>query len=110
MLKERILATCEANKLDYVNDPTNFQPDLTVRNAIRHCLESEERKKFDPTFTPQYSDQVADVLKKINKGAAKYPELDINLSAGREHLREVVKKLAKELEEVDTTGLFFVIS
>ncbi|KAI0317577.1 hypothetical protein OF83DRAFT_1243578 [Amylostereum chailletii] len=36
--KDRILATCEEHKLNYVNDPTNFQPDLTPRNAIRHAL------------------------------------------------------------------------
>ena len=33
-----MLATCEANRLDYVNDPTNFQPALTLRNAIRETL------------------------------------------------------------------------
>ncbi len=36
--QDRLLATCEANGLDYVNDPTNFQPALTVRNAIRKTL------------------------------------------------------------------------
>ncbi|EMD38198.1 hypothetical protein CERSUDRAFT_49182 [Gelatoporia subvermispora B] len=36
--KGRILATCEANCLPYTNDPTNFQPDLTIRNAIRHLI------------------------------------------------------------------------
>lgn len=109
-LKERILATCEANKLDYVNDPTNFQPKLTLRNAIRHCLDSEEKKRLDSTFVPQYPDEIATVRKDIDKAVAKYPELNINLDAGREHLREVVKNVAKELEEIDATGSSSVIS
>ncbi|KAI0063391.1 hypothetical protein BV25DRAFT_1824493 [Artomyces pyxidatus] len=36
--KTKILATCEENKLEYVEDKTNFQPELTLRNAIRHML------------------------------------------------------------------------
>lgn len=36
--KDRILATCEANKLEYVVDKTNFQPEVTLRNAIRHVV------------------------------------------------------------------------
>lgn len=34
----RILATCEENRLEYVLDQTNFQPNITYRNAIRHWL------------------------------------------------------------------------
>ena len=30
--------TCEKHGLDYVVDKTNFQPDLTRRNAVRHAL------------------------------------------------------------------------
>ncbi|KAF8809115.1 hypothetical protein BYT27DRAFT_7136777 [Phlegmacium glaucopus] len=102
--KERILATCEANKLEYVDDPTNFQPQLTIRNAIRHCINNGEGKEeLDSTFT-QYPAEIATLLSDINnKAAANYPELNISLSAGREHLRQVVKDLAKELAEVDTT-------
>jgi tRNA(Ile)-lysidine synthase len=37
-MEDRILATCEANGLDYVTDKTNFQPDLTSRNAYRQQL------------------------------------------------------------------------
>ncbi|CAE6396001.1 unnamed protein product [Rhizoctonia solani] len=36
--KERILATCRARNLEYEQDVTNFMPDLTVRNAVRHAL------------------------------------------------------------------------
>ena len=33
-----MLATCEAHGLDYVTDETNFQPEITLRNAVRHAL------------------------------------------------------------------------
>ncbi|OCH86888.1 hypothetical protein OBBRIDRAFT_890154 [Obba rivulosa] len=43
--KDRILATCEANRLPYINDPTNVQPDLTIRNAVRHLINSTGNDK-----------------------------------------------------------------
>ncbi|KLO19168.1 hypothetical protein SCHPADRAFT_77541 [Schizopora paradoxa] len=36
--KERLVATCEANGLNYAVDPTNFEPAITERNSIRHDL------------------------------------------------------------------------
>ena len=38
MDQDRILATCYENGLEYVEDPTNFQPELTLRNALRYML------------------------------------------------------------------------
>lgn len=38
MLQDRILLTCETYGLLYAHDPTNFQPSLTLRNAIRYHL------------------------------------------------------------------------
>ncbi|KAI0345267.1 hypothetical protein BDW22DRAFT_1354170 [Trametopsis cervina] len=38
--KDRILATCDAHNIEYVTDPSNFQPEATVRNYIRHSLAS----------------------------------------------------------------------
>ncbi|KAJ5488947.1 hypothetical protein N7539_003837 [Penicillium diatomitis] len=39
--KARLLETCHANKIPYVSDPTNFDPTLTPRNAIRSMLASD---------------------------------------------------------------------
>lgn len=108
-LKDRILATCEANKLEYVNDPTNFQPQLTIRNAIRHCINNEEGKEPDSTFA-QYPPEIATQLKNINKAAAKFPELNFSLGAGREQLYQVVKEVTEELDEVNAKGLSSMIS
>lgn len=36
--QSRVLATCEEHGLDYVTDETNFQPEITLRNALRDAL------------------------------------------------------------------------
>lgn len=33
-----MLATCDEHGLNYVIDKTNFQPEVTLRNAVRHAL------------------------------------------------------------------------
>ncbi|KAJ5587334.1 uncharacterized protein N7459_003099 [Penicillium hispanicum] len=38
--KARLLATCHESNIPYVSDPTNFDPTLTPRNAIRSMLAS----------------------------------------------------------------------
>ncbi|KAL3439249.1 PP-loop family-domain-containing protein [Aspergillus tetrazonus] len=38
--KSRLLTTCHENGIPYVTDPTNFDPTLTPRNAIRSLLAS----------------------------------------------------------------------
>ncbi|KAL1967902.1 hypothetical protein VTN77DRAFT_2319 [Rasamsonia byssochlamydoides] len=40
--KSRLLDTCRHNHVPYVSDPTNFDPTLTPRNAIRSLLSSEK--------------------------------------------------------------------
>ncbi|KAI0086352.1 PP-loop family-domain-containing protein [Irpex rosettiformis] len=59
--KDRILATCEANKIDYVTDPSNYQPDATFRNYLRAQLASraeslknkpESHTGLDSSITP----------------------------------------------------------
>ncbi|KAJ6144513.1 adenine nucleotide alpha hydrolases-like protein [Penicillium chermesinum] len=38
--KRHLLDTCHIHNIPYVNDPTNFDPTLTARNAIRHIRAS----------------------------------------------------------------------
>ncbi|KAE8149325.1 PP-loop family-domain-containing protein [Aspergillus avenaceus] len=40
--KANLLATCHENNIPYVSDPTNFDPTLTPRNAIRSLLSSDK--------------------------------------------------------------------
>ncbi|KAF4456372.1 trna -lysidine synthase [Fusarium albosuccineum] len=43
--KDRLIATCEANKIPWVEDHTNNDPTLTTRNAIRHLVRKHELPK-----------------------------------------------------------------
>ncbi|KAB8229084.1 tRNA lysidine(34) synthetase [Aspergillus alliaceus] len=43
--KTRLLATCHENNIPYVSDPTNFDPTLTPRNAIRSLLSNNQLPK-----------------------------------------------------------------
>ncbi|KAF9645298.1 adenine nucleotide alpha hydrolases-like protein [Thelephora ganbajun] len=36
--KDRVFATCDEHGLDYVTDETNFQPGVTLRDAVSHAL------------------------------------------------------------------------
>ncbi|POR35696.1 Putative tRNA(Ile)-lysidine synthase [Tolypocladium paradoxum] len=40
--KDRLIATCEANKVRWFEDHSNVDPTLTTRNAIRHITRSHE--------------------------------------------------------------------
>ncbi|KAL5364103.1 hypothetical protein BJX96DRAFT_129165 [Aspergillus floccosus] len=40
--KARLLATCHENNVPYVSDPTNFDPTLTPRNAIRSLISARK--------------------------------------------------------------------
>ncbi|KAF5025000.1 hypothetical protein F66182_2951 [Fusarium sp. NRRL 66182] len=40
--KDRLIATCEANKIPWVEDETNKDPTLTTRNAIRYLVRNHE--------------------------------------------------------------------
>lgn len=39
--KKDLVATCKENNIPFVDDPTNYDPTLTVRNAIRSLLRSK---------------------------------------------------------------------
>ncbi|RGP76035.1 trna -lysidine synthase [Fusarium longipes] len=43
--KDRLIATCEANKISWVEDETNKDPTLTTRNAIRYMVRNHELPK-----------------------------------------------------------------
>lgn len=42
--QDRILATCDAYDLKYTTDITNFQPEATLRNALRQMLVEEDAR------------------------------------------------------------------
>ncbi|KAI5120483.1 hypothetical protein M0805_006503 [Coniferiporia weirii] len=52
--KERLVATCRENELEYVEDSTNFQPDITDRNRIRHSLMGIDEGRGPCNLTAAY--------------------------------------------------------
>jgi tRNA(Ile)-lysidine synthase len=40
--KSRLIATCQVNDVQYVTDPSNFDPTTTTRNAIRWLLKNDK--------------------------------------------------------------------
>lgn len=39
--KDRLIATCEANKVPWFEDPTNNDETMTMRNAVRHLVRTQ---------------------------------------------------------------------
>src|ERR1700761_604795 len=118
-LKNRILASCEEHKLEYITDPTNFQPELTLRNAIRQLI---SKNSFDPQvctssrlltlnlkiFNQSLGENVppyiAQSLDQVQHSIASLESVDMDPSGGLEHLRSVVTVLSEQVEDMDSLG------
>ncbi|KAF9068298.1 PP-loop family-domain-containing protein [Rhodocollybia butyracea] len=90
--KDRLLATCEAEKLDYVVDATNFQPGITIRNAIRHWLSNDGKQTEDDKHlfdVPVFQNRL-DAL-----------GIDVNLSAGVDKIYHAVSAFAFQSDDID---------
>ncbi|KAI0929004.1 hypothetical protein AcW2_004835 [Taiwanofungus camphoratus] len=101
--KDRILATCDSNGLEYINDLTNFQPSITVRNAIRQCLSQcasgsgvDQNEIMDRTIDNGHTD-LSGIKATIQRLHAVAPELPADDS-----LREAVRRFGQRVETVDT--------
>jgi tRNA(Ile)-lysidine synthase len=115
--QDRILATCDENYLPFVTDPTNFQPHITLRNAVRQMLEqtassvyfnvcfaANASMKFISKFIFQERRlpiNIQEDLKRIQNESDKF---SLDLSAGREQLRVSVKDLGTRLDDIDSKG------
>ena len=110
-LQGRILATCDEHKLDYIQDATNFQPEITLRNAIRHHLNrAKSSSEKDPvTDNITYSEQISYDLKKIQQ-AAEEAQLGFDLNSSLSHLREENRKIGAQVRQVEASGSFLSLS
>ncbi|TBU35620.1 adenine nucleotide alpha hydrolases-like protein [Dichomitus squalens] len=108
--KGRLLATCEANNLDYVNDPTNFQPGITIRNSVRHALSTDVSAE---NANVSLRDLPSEQLSTSQSGSSQAEPMDVAPYVARlramapdsprhEQLRDAVRRLAIRLEEVET--------
>ncbi|KIY50765.1 adenine nucleotide alpha hydrolases-like protein [Fistulina hepatica ATCC 64428] len=95
--KDRILATCDSAQLEYVVDETNFQPSLTIRNAIRWKLDQDSRSSTSITgLPPGISARLDDVV----SSAAQF-DVPLDMSKGRAHLREKISELNGHVSGMD---------
>ncbi|KAJ7461573.1 PP-loop family-domain-containing protein [Mycena latifolia] len=101
--KDRLLATCEENKLEYTTDKTNFQPQLTLRNAIRYML---SKNTLDPTeIDVDLPDHITKNLQKVQSAIAGLESVDMDITGGPRHLRAAVNVLSDQAEDVDSLAV-----
>ncbi|EGN99571.1 hypothetical protein SERLA73DRAFT_106177, partial [Serpula lacrymans var. lacrymans S7.3] len=104
--KDRILATCHEHGLEYVTDQTNFQPEITLRNAIRRMLAEEEATgkdtKLELDQAPQeMPPEFKEALQKVKSASANFQTTILDISGGKEQLRGAVKYLSSHVEDID---------
>ncbi|CAL1705603.1 unnamed protein product [Somion occarium] len=98
--KDRILATCEANNLEYVTDHTNFQPDIALRNKIRAIL--TERLKY-----PNQDDTESSAPTSVSEQEAKFHKAIRKLgdeafhTEGRAGLYDSVKRISDKVQTIN---------
>lgn len=105
-----MLATCEEHGLEYVTDKTNFQPEVTFRNAVRHALAKgkiADVSVFIITI-PRNTDRLKNIRhdETLQKVAANAKRLGVPLMGldGIESLRSLAGVYATEVEMIETEG------
>ncbi|KAF5381012.1 hypothetical protein D9615_004139 [Tricholomella constricta] len=101
VVKERILATCEANNLQYVTDPTNFNPSATLRNAIRHELRHDSPEGMTEADRPLLPLGIVERLKLLEKTAGSLRDVSLSLDSSPDELRSAVSILTSNVKDTD---------
>lgn len=94
--KDRILATCDAHALNYVNDPTNLHPETSLRNAVRQMLASPTSGATDPPPFRQES------IEQVMKASSFLQSTVTDVIDTRERLRRATSLLADKAERLDS--------
>ncbi|KAG6854688.1 hypothetical protein C0991_002399 [Blastosporella zonata] len=98
--KDRILATCEANNVEYVTDPTNFEPSITLRNAIRHEIKTSKQPKPEAPLSMLPRD-IVDRLMILETTAKSLPNVSMSLDSSIDELRNSVAVLHRRMQDLD---------
>ncbi|KAF8077744.1 PP-loop family-domain-containing protein [Lyophyllum atratum] len=103
--KERILATCEENNLEYVTDATNFQPSATLRNAIRHIIhrphvDGQHGVRVMVNSLP-WSSETAERLRMAEATANSLKNVSMSLESSIDELRSGVSVLTSNVQDID---------
>lgn len=94
--KDRILATCDAHALNYVNDPTNLHPETSLRNAVRQMLASPTSGATEPPPFRQES------IEQVMKASSFLQSTVTDVIDTRERLRRATSLLADKAERLDS--------
>ncbi|RDB21082.1 tRNA(Ile)-lysidine synthase [Hypsizygus marmoreus] len=100
--KDRILATCEANNLEYVTDKTNFQPHITLRNALRHRIQGINTGLDSQAGEEPVPTDIAEKLASIEKAVSSLKSVSVTLDSGADQLRSAVSVLTSNVEDIDS--------
>jgi len=119
--KERILATCDVNQLEYVTDPTNFQPSATLRNTIRHIIHRNDTdrqpqvRKYSthlilPSFMSRrvqqsWSPEILERLRMLETTANSLKDVTLSLGSSLDELRSGVSVLTSKVQDTDDKGM-----
>ncbi|KAI9446309.1 PP-loop family-domain-containing protein, partial [Lactarius indigo] len=103
--KDRILATCDLHRIHYVLDPTNFQPELTLRNALRRVLDDKEKKLHSAKLKPPSSlpPVLVDQITRMKTASENMKiSVPIDFMSSRENLREAVRCSSRDLFDIES--------
>jgi tRNA(Ile)-lysidine synthase len=92
--QDRILTTCDEHGLEYVTDKTNFLPDLTIRNTIRHVLAGNQNVPSERK----------EEMERVYEGARRLNVDDLRSPAARVRLQAVLEMLGEQRDYVDEQG------
>lgn len=105
-VKVRILATCKENGLSYVKDPTNFQPEITLRNAIRDKIRGNAtpwENRQHTSDVKQISQEMVQGLKSI-QAAVEEAKLNFSLDTPLDLLRRESNHISAIVREQEAQG------
>ncbi|KAG6909606.1 hypothetical protein DXG01_016388, partial [Tephrocybe rancida] len=100
IVQDRILATCEANNIAYVTDATNFEPSITLRNAIRHEIQSSRENKPQKPLSMLPRD-IVERLMMLETTAKTLPDISMSLDSSINELRAGVQVLGQHAQDLD---------
>ena len=103
VFKVRILDTCIENNIPYVEDPTNFQPEITLRNAIRCIVGGERQNHRHVSDEKQFPQEVVQGLTTI-QNAARISKLNFSLDTPLDLLRQESNHIFAVVREQEAEG------
>lgn len=101
--------------MEYFTDLTNFQPDITLRNRIRHILDSppvedpiadvedSPSTKTNQSPADRSRKQILKAIQQLDPSHDEYRSRD-----QKEGLRESVRLLGQSIEQIESQGIFLL--